>query len=186
MQQLPTQASVDTLVPSAAQFHPGIRFDPVAATNAYLATLPAEQRAKSDAYFEGGYWITLWGFLISSAIFLILLRTGLSRRMRDRAEKTTKARPLQTFLYWAMFSIVLYILSYPWTLYLGYIREHQYGLATQGFGGWMGDEMKALLVTLILGGLVAMALYGVARRLSSSWHISGARSSEFSSSSSER
>jgi STE24 endopeptidase len=166
--------SVDSLVPPAAQFHPGVKFDPVAATNAYLATLPAEQRAKSDAYFEGGYWISLWGFLISSGIFLILLRTGISRRMRDRAERTTKARPLQTFIYWVLFSIVLYVLLYPWTVYTGFIREHQYGLATQGFGGWMGDEMKALLVTLILGGLAIVALYGVARRLPSTWHIWGA------------
>jgi STE24 endopeptidase len=174
MQQVATQASVDTLVPPAAQFHPGVRFDPVAATTAYLATLPAEQRAKSDAYFEGGYWITAWSFLISSAIFLILLRTGLTRGMRDRAERITTRRPLQTFIYWVQFSIVLYILLYPWTLYTAYIREHQYGLATQGYGGWMGDEVKALLVTLILGGLVAMALYGVARRLPRTWHIWGA------------
>src|SRR4029078_4043561 len=128
-----TAQSVDTLVPSAAQFHPGVRFNPVAATNAYLATLPPEQRMKSDAYFEGGYWITLWGFLISSGIFLILLRTGMSRRMRDRAERTTRFRPLQTFVYWVLFSIVLYALSYPWTFYVGYFREHQYGLANQGF-----------------------------------------------------
>lgn len=174
MHQVPTPASVDTLVPPAAQFHPGVKFDPVAATNAYLATLPAEQRAKSDSYFEGGYWISLWGFLIGSAVFLILLRTGMSRRMRDRAERTTKARPLQTFLYWVMFSIVLYILLYPWTVYTGYIREHQYGLATQGFGGWTGDEIKALLVTLILGGLAIVALYGVARRLPRTWHVWGA------------
>jgi STE24 endopeptidase len=173
MTQALTQ-SADSLVPPAAQFHPGVKFDPVAATNAYLATLPAEARAKSNAYFEGGYWITLWGFLISSAIFLILLRTGLSRRMRDRAERTTKVRPLQTFLYWVMLSIVLYVLFYPWQLYIGYIREHQYGLATQGFGSWMGDEMKGLLVSLILGGLVAMALYGVARKLPRTWHIWGA------------
>jgi len=166
--------SLDSLVPPAAQFHPGVKFDPVAATNAYLATLPAEQRAKSDSYFEGGYWIGLWGFLISSAVFLILLRTGMSRRMRDRAERTTRARPLRTFVYWVMFSIVLYVLLYPWTVYTGYIREHQYGLATQGFGGWMGDEMKALLVTLILGGLAIVALYGVARRLPRTWHVWGA------------
>ena len=175
MHQVASQPEVtDSLVPAAAQFHPGVKFDPVAATNAYLATLPPEQRAKSDAYFEGGYWITAWSFLISSAVFVILLRTGLSRGMRDRSERITTRRPLQTFLYWVQFSIVLYFLLYPWNLYTAYIREHQYGLATQGFGSWMGDEIKALLVTLILGGLVTMALYGVARRLPRTWHIWGA------------
>ena len=94
--------------------------------------------------------------------------------MRDRAERTTRFRPLQTFVYWVLFSIVLYVLSYPWTFYVGYIREHQYGLANQGFASWMGDEMKGLLVMLILGGILIVALYGVARRLPRTWHIWGA------------
>ena len=34
-------------------------FDPNAATEAYLATLSGAARAKSDAYFEGGYWLIL-------------------------------------------------------------------------------------------------------------------------------
>src|SRR5262245_39918373 len=38
-------------------------FDPEAATAAYLAQLSPEARAKSDAYFEGGYWLILWDFL---------------------------------------------------------------------------------------------------------------------------
>jgi STE24 endopeptidase len=167
------QLGTDT-IPAAAQFHPGVKFDPVAATNAYLATLPPVQRAKSDAYFEGGYWIELWGFLISAAIVLILLKTGLSRRMRDRGERLTKRRPLQTFLYWVQFSAIVYVLSYPWSLYTGYFREHQYGLATQGFGGWMGDEGKAFLLSIFLGGLAVVALYGVARKFPRTWHIWGA------------
>jgi STE24 endopeptidase len=176
MTQDSAQASLPAIdsVPAAAQFHSGVKFDPVAATNAYLAVLPAQQRARSDAYFEGGYWISLWGFLISAAIMLILLRTGLSRGMRDRAERITRRKPLQTFLYWTQFSLVLYVLSYPWTLYTSYIREHQYGLATQGYAGWMGDEGKSLLLSIILGGLVITALYGIGRRLPRTWHVWGA------------
>lgn len=30
------------------------------ATEAYMATLPPAAQAKSNAYFEGGYWLTLW------------------------------------------------------------------------------------------------------------------------------
>jgi hypothetical protein len=55
-------------------------FDPAAATNAYLAKVPPDKKAKSDAYFEGGYWLILWDFLASSIVFLLLLVTGLSAR----------------------------------------------------------------------------------------------------------
>ena len=32
--------------------------DPATATKAWLDSVPADKRAKSDAYFEGGYWMT--------------------------------------------------------------------------------------------------------------------------------
>ena len=170
-----TGGAIDaTGIPEAAQFHPGVKFDPVAATNAYLATLPPADRARSDAYFEGGYWIGLWSFLVGAVILVVLLRTGWSRKMRERAERSTRLRPLQTFLYWIQFSLVLYLLTYPWSLYVDYIREHQYGLATQDFAGWMGDEAKALVLSIVLGGLAIVTLYGVVRRVPRTWHIWGA------------
>ena len=49
------------IVPEAAK--PGPAFDVDRATDAYLAVLSDAQREKSDAYFEGGYWITLWDLL---------------------------------------------------------------------------------------------------------------------------
>ena len=39
-----------------------------AATDAYLATVPADKRARSDAYFEGGYWMQLWDFLFGAVV----------------------------------------------------------------------------------------------------------------------
>src|SRR6266481_6239884 len=43
-------------------------FDPAAATQAWLASVPREQREKSDAYFEGGYWLLLWNFLLVATL----------------------------------------------------------------------------------------------------------------------
>jgi STE24 endopeptidase len=40
-----------------------VHFDADAATAAYLATMTPAARARSDAYFEGGYWLMLWDFL---------------------------------------------------------------------------------------------------------------------------
>jgi STE24 endopeptidase len=67
-------------------------FDPVAETEKYLSTLPAEARARSDAYFEGGYWMQAWDLLISVLFTWLVLRFGVVQRMRDWAlgEKTTR------------------------------------------------------------------------------------------------
>src|SRR2546430_5222089 len=70
--------------PAAASGASG-SIDPAAATRAYLDQLPAEQRARSDAYFEGGYWLQLWTFLWTAAVFILLLQTGLSARVARSA-----------------------------------------------------------------------------------------------------
>lgn len=160
-------AAEETKPPSFAAF------DSVAATNAYLATFAGEARARSDSYFEGGYWLQLWDFLLGVAVNLVLLGTGLSSRMRNLAERIVRFRPIQTFLYWVQYLLVTTVILLPMTIYEGFVREHRYGLANQTFGPWMGDQAKGLAVGLLLGGLVACALYGVVRRLVRTWALWG-------------
>ena len=149
-------------------------FDAVAATNAYLATVPPDKKARSDAYFEGGYWLILWDFLYGAAVALLLLSTRLSARMRSLAERLTRFQPLQTFAYWVQYLLLTTALTFPLSVYEGYIREHQYGLATQTFAPWLGDQLKSLALGLLLGGLAVTALFGIVRRLPRTWHIWGA------------
>ena len=161
-------------IPVPARLQAGKPLDPDAATRAYLATVPADLRARSDAYTEGGYWIQVWSFLISAAILILLLRTGLSRRFRDWAERRSRRRPIQTFLYYVLFTLAATVLAFPWTIYTGFVREHAYRLATQTFGGWMRDQLVALGVTLVLGGLAVAVLYEVLRRFPRAWPALGA------------
>jgi STE24 endopeptidase len=159
-------------VPMAAQ--PSEHFNADAATEAYLAQIPASARSRSDAYFEGGYWLILWDFLYGAALYLFLLHFGWSAAMRNFAERVTRFKPLQTFIYWTEFLIVTTILGAPLGMYEGYFRERQYGLATQTLGPWLGDQLIVLLVNVVLGGVVCMALFGIVRRLPRTWWIWGA------------
>src|SRR5712691_11230177 len=65
--------------------------DPATATRAWLDTVPADKRAKSDAYFEGGYWLILWNFLLGAAVMLLLLVSGVSVSLRRFAERNTRS-----------------------------------------------------------------------------------------------
>jgi hypothetical protein len=51
----------------------GPDFDVDTATAAYVDLIGDEERARSDAYFEGGYWLQLWGFLYGLGVAWILL-----------------------------------------------------------------------------------------------------------------
>ncbi len=166
------QPNVDiTKVPVAAQ--PSADFNADAATEAYMAMIPPAATARSNAYFEGGYWLILWDFLYASAIALLLLNTRWSARMRNLAERVTRFRWLQTFLYWVEYLLAVTVLGFPLELYENFYREHQYGLATQTFGPWMGDEVKGLLVNLVAGGIAVVVLFAIVRRVPRTWWIWG-------------
>jgi STE24 endopeptidase len=169
--QTPSAALVPK-IPLAAQAGPG--FNAEAATNAYLATQTPVQKARSDAYFEGGYWLLLWDFLYGAAIAILLLATGFSSRMRDVAQRLTKRNPLVTWLYWAEYSVAVFVAGFPLAVYEGFVRERQYGLMNQTLAAWSVDQSKGLALGIVLGGLAAMALFAVVRRLPRTWHVWGA------------
>ncbi len=167
------QPNVDiTKVPVAAQ--PSAHFNADAATEAYMAMIPPEATARSNAYFEGGYWLILWDFLYGSVVALLLLNLRWSAKMRDLAERITRFRWLQDALYWVQYLVLTSVLGFPLEFYENYVREHKYGLATQSFWPWMGDEGKNLLLGLVFGALAVMLLFAIVRRLPRSWWIWGA------------
>ena len=165
----PTELPPGLQIPDAAR--PGPDFNVDQATAAYLELLSPEQRAQSDAYFEGGYWLKLWGLLYGLGVAWILLRSGLSRRMRDYARRISSKPWLYTMIYVAQWVFISTLLVLPLTAYEGFFREHAYGLATQTFGDWSLDMVKGLVITLIITPPVIALLYAALRRTGARWWI---------------
>ena len=170
--QAPPENPDITKVPAAAQ--PSDHFDVDAAAEAYMALMPPSAKARSDAYFEGGFWLILWDFLVGAVISLLLLNLGWSAWMRNLAERLTRFKWLQTFVYWVQYLVLTTVLGFPLAVYEGFFREWKYGLATQTFGGWMWDQTKGLMLGVVLGGIIVVVLFAVVRKLPRTWWIWGA------------
>ncbi len=147
--------------------------DSATATRAWLNTVPADKRAKSDAYFEGGYWLILWNFLLSAGISLLLLETKFPARLRDWAERTSRSKSLQVVLYAIPYLLVTALLAFPLTWYQNFHREHAYGMATQSFGPWLNEQFIGLAVSLIGVTILLLALYAFFRRAPRTWWLWG-------------
>src|SRR6516165_1454440 len=89
-----------------AQSSAGQSFDIKVAVDAYLAKMSPAQRAQSD---EGGYWLMLWDFLLAVFVMWLMLHLRWSARMRNLAERITSRKPLQTVLYWMVFSVLTFL-----------------------------------------------------------------------------
>jgi STE24 endopeptidase len=154
-------------IPEAAI--PGPGFDADRATEAWLAKLTPEQRASSDAYFEGGYWLRLWSLVYGLGVMALLLFTGATRRMRDLAERLLRRPLLSVALFAAMFIVAFAVLELPLSVYAGFVREHQYGLSNLSFGGWLRERAIGLAVGVPVGALVLTLIYAGLRRAGAGW-----------------
>jgi STE24 endopeptidase len=147
-------------------------FDVQAATQQYLDTLTPAQKASSDAYFEGGYWLLLWNLLYALGVAAVFLKLGLSRAMQ-RWTSRLPGRVLPRLAYVALYLLLSYVLSLPLNLYVSYFREHQYGLSNQSFGEWLTDDLKGLALSVVFGSLALLALYAAIRRTGRRWWVWG-------------
>jgi STE24 endopeptidase len=147
--------------------------DPVAATKAWLNSVPQDKREKSNAYFEGGYWLILWNYLLGAGISILLLSSRISAGLRDFSERLTRVKTLQVACYSVPYLLLVYLLTFPLNVYEHFFREHQYGLATQSFPAWFGEQLIGLGITIIGGTLFLIVLYGVFRRAPRTWWLWG-------------
>ncbi|HVZ90789.1 MAG TPA: M48 family metallopeptidase [Rhizomicrobium sp.] len=138
-------------------------FDPDKATNAYLAQIKGEARQKSDSYFEGGYWLVLWDALYAIAVSALLLFLRISSRMRKIAEGMTRSRFLQAPIYIVQYLVITTVLTFPLSVYEGFIREHAYGLSNQNFVQWLGDFGTGFGVSLVAFTIVGTLVYAAIR-----------------------
>jgi len=166
-------AAPDTAAPDMAA-PARTRFDAEAATEGYMATLSATQRARSDAYFEGGYWLALWDFVFALLLAWLLLGTRLSMRMRQWAQRWGRWRALQSALYAIQYVVLTTLVLLPWSAYEGYFREHQYGMSNQHLGDWLGDQLKSLAIALVFTTIAIVIVYAVIRRAPRRWWLWGA------------
>ena len=156
-------------IPAAAQ--PGPHFDADKATEAYLNLLSPQQRALSDRYFEGGYWLQLWELLWNAGACVLLLVTGLSAKMNGWAQRVSRHKWVSTPIFVVQFVIALYLLDLPLSLYSDFFREHQYGLSEQAFGGWMHDQLVGLAANAVIFAVGLTVIYAAVRRAGARWWL---------------
>jgi len=163
--------------PADAAWYAALPKDAEAATQAWLARLPAAARAQSDAYFEGGYWLQLWNFALGLVVAALLLWTRPSTALRDVLQRRLRWRPVSDAVYGAAYAAAGWVLSLPLTIYQGFVREHAYGMATQDFGAWFGEQLVSVAVAMIMTALFTTILYAVLRRAGARWWWWGALTS---------
>jgi STE24 endopeptidase len=157
--------------PIDAAWITALPLDADSATKAYLDRLPPEVVARADAYFEGGYWLILWNFLLGLAVAAILLAGRRSRRLCDWAHRKARWPFAGDALYAGAYWLAGWVLSLPLTVYQYFVREHQYNLATQTFVPWFTEQLVSLGVSLVVVAIAVPLLYRAIRAAGDRWWL---------------
>jgi Zn-dependent protease with chaperone function len=120
-------------------------------------------------YSNTRYALYFAAAFVNVLALVVLLRSGVSARLRDLAERRGRNGLLRAYVYYPLFTLAYGALTLPLVFYSRYLLPHQYGLSNQSFGGWVLDGMKAFALSALLGPLVVALLYWTLRRSPRRW-----------------
>ena len=144
-------------------------FDPHAAAAAYIDGLGADALAKAAAYTHGNHWLLLWGLLVGALVTWIIVRSGVLNRVA--ATLARRGPNLRALVVGMVFFLVSTLLTLPWTLYESWWRERSYGRTSQPLADFLGQELIAMLLSVVLGSLFFAGVYALIRRAGQRWWI---------------
>ncbi len=166
-----TQVEVGTLPPISDPAPATL--DVAKAVDGYLATISGEKRARSDAYFEGGYYLLVVDLLYALAVSAILLWSRFSAAMGDLAKRVTRSKFWQVPIYAVLYVIATAVLTFPLVVYEQFFREHAYGMSNQTFMQWFSEFGIGLGLEIVIAALALAGIYSVIRRFRETWWIWG-------------
>jgi Zn-dependent protease with chaperone function len=127
--------------------------------------------AEALSYHRSGnvLWIirTAWELAVPA----LMLFTGLSAGLRDWAQRVGRRGLFVVVLYFVALAVLYRAVNLPLDFYLGFVRQHAYGLSNQSLGKWFGDWLKMLAVLLSVGGALLWLPYLVLRKSPRHWWL---------------
>jgi STE24 endopeptidase len=146
-------------------------FDPDQATREWLNTMDQAAVRRSNSYFEGGYWIQFVGPIIGFIVAFLFLQLGFARKLREGLEKSVKIYFFVTMIFVLVYSLVGAVISLPWDYWTGFVREHDYHLATQNFGQWFSEYLLRNAIGLVISAIAISILYLIIAVTKKTWWI---------------
>ncbi len=128
------------------------------------------RQEKAKEYAKARRRLFFADLVVSGILLLLLVFSGFSQRLAGLL--ALPVIPAVT-IYFIILMLGYGLLSAPLSYYGGFVLSHRYGLSTQEFTSWLGDQAKARIISLILGaGLVAVVYWFITGFPSIWWLLS--------------
>jgi len=133
--------------------------------------LDPQRQQKAKAYDRIKRRLMLVDFLLGGLYAVAWLIFGWSISVKTAIFAFTTHEWLLVAGFMAIFGGIYTLISLPLSYFAGFILPHRYEMSNQTVKGWIGDQIKGLLLGAVLGGLVLEIIYVVLRNFPDSWWI---------------
>jgi STE24 endopeptidase len=124
--------------------------------------LPPDKLAKAIALNRIRNLLDIGGSLWALVVLGLLLATGAAARLAAWAERMMRRRWLQGLLFFAVFLVVISLANLPLDV-AGHVASRHFGISVQGWDGWLGDQGKALGLTVLVGAPILLLFNWIVR-----------------------
>ena len=149
---------------------------PQPAAAASSATAPStyhlspEKLSQAIAYARARYRLHFVAFAWSCVVLFAIIALRLGPRFRDRAESVSRRRFWQAAVFVPLLFVTDGVLELPTSAY-GHHLARFYGQSVQGWGSWLWDQAKGLLVGLVIAIPLVWLLYAILRKSPRRWWL---------------
>ena len=132
---------------------------------------PNEPSQKAILYQKDKVNLWLFNLALAGIIPFVFLFTGLSSSIRTYAGNHTKSIFIMIFIYFSIYSLINFILSFPVEFYGGFFLKHFYGLSNQAFIKWFFDTIKGFLIGTMFSAFAVSVCFLIIRRFMKYWWL---------------
>jgi STE24 endopeptidase len=116
-------------------------------------------------------WLGIADFAVGFGLLVILLLTGWTNNLRDTALDIGRQYYTVALIAYVVMLMLLTKVIGIGLEYYGYRVERNYHLSNQKLPGWLWDQVKGFLVSVILAAIVAVVLYSILRASGDRWWL---------------
>ncbi len=124
-----------------------------------------EKRKKAELYSKQKLYTGLFQSVFLYLLFLLISYfSGFSSYLEYQIGQLVTGTPLSNHwiiaaIFIAIYSILLYLISLPVSYYSGLILEHRYDLSNESIGEWAKDQVKSLLISMVIMVPIMLGLF---------------------------
>jgi STE24 endopeptidase len=98
-------------------------------------------------YYRSGNALWAVGTVLGLLLPALLLWSGWSARLRTAAFRMGRRWLPSLVIYALLFTVIMALLGLPFSYYVGFVRQHAYGLSSQTQEKWVTDWAKGVVVS---------------------------------------